>query len=220
MERPKSGISIEPRRPLTSSRILSIAIVGALHVALVYALVSGLAVRMAMQLPHELIAQVVQPQPQKSEPPPPVTPVLAQPSLPTVQVPLIKIQQPRAVVHPITTYVGPPAPIHVAPVVVVPQPAVSAPTPASAIARTHTIPPYPEVARRLNQHGTVELSLAIDPAGRVSDATVVGSSGTTTLDEAAVSWVKRHWLYKPATQGGHAVSSTEKANVVFDLKNA
>ena len=220
MERPNTGINIEPPRPLTSSRILSLAFVGALHVALVYALASGLAVRMAMQLPHELIAQVVQPQPQKSEPPPPVTPNLAQPSLPTVEVPLIRIQQPRATVHPITTYVGPPAPVHVAPVVTVPQPAVPAPTAPSAIARTHTIPPYPEVARRLNEHGTVQLSIAVDSDGRVSDATVVGSSGTSALDDAAVSWVKRHWLYKPATQGGHAVSATIEANVVFDLKNA
>jgi TonB family protein len=75
------------------------------------------------------------------------------------------------------------------------------------------------VARRLNEQGTVHLSLAVAPDGRVSDATVVDSSGTSTLDEAAVAWVKSHWLYKPATQAGHAVSATVEANVVFDLKN-
>jgi protein TonB len=218
MERPSTIISLDHARP--RSRIVSLVFVGALHVLFVYALVSGLAVRMAMQLPHELVAQVVQPQQPKSEPPPPAAPDLAQPSLPTVEQPLIKIEQPRAVVHPITTYVGPPVPVHMAPVVSAPQPAVAAPTPPSAIARTHTIPPYPEMARRLNQQGAVRLSIAIAPDGRVSDATVVGSSGVAALDEAAVEWVKSHWLYKPATQNGEPVDATVQAMVEFNLKNA
>jgi protein TonB len=218
MERPSTIVSLDHARP--RSRIVGLAFVGALHVLFVYALVSGLAVRMAMQLPHELIAQVVQPPQPKSDPPPPAAPNLAQPSLPTVEMPLIKIEQPRAVTHPITTYVGPPVPVHVAPVVTVPTPAVAAPTPPSAIARTHTIPPYPEIARRLSQQGSVRLSIEVGADGRVSNAAVVGSSGTAALDDAAVDWVKNHWLYKPATQEGKPVTATVPAMVEFNLKNA
>ena len=218
MERPSTGISLEHSRPLSRTRLISLAFVGGLHVLFVYALVSGLAVRMAIQLPHELVAQVVdQPQP-KTEPPPPVVPNLAQPSLPTVQVPMIKIAQP-AVAHPITTYVGPPVPVHVAPVVTAP-PVVVPPSPPSAITATHTQPPYPDVARRMNQEGTVRLSIAVGADGRVSDATVASSSGTSALDDAAVSWVKNHWRYKPATQDGRPVGATVEAAIVFNLRRA
>ena len=219
MERPSTGVSLEPARPLSTTRIVSLAFVGALHVLFVYALVSGLAVRMAMQLPRELVAQVVEPQQQKTEPPPPVAPNLAQPSLPTVQVPMIKIVQP-AVSHPITTYVGPPVTVHTPPVVTTPPVPATPPSPPSAITSTHTQPPYPEAARRMNQEGTVRLSIAIDSNGHVSDARIAASSGTSALDDAAADWVKNHWRYKPATRDGHPIEATVQAAIVFNLRQA
>jgi len=217
MERPSTGVSLEHTRPFSRTRIVSLAFVGALHILFVYALVSGLAVRMAMQIPHELMAQVVAPPQPKTEPPPPVVPSLAQPSLPTVQVPLIKITQP-AVAHPITTYIGPPVPVHVAPVVVAPP--ATPPTPPSAILATHTQPPYPPVSQRLGEEGTVQLSIAVGPDGRVSDASVATSSGKSDLDQAALDWVKSHWRYKPATKDGHPVDATVRAAIVFNIKQA
>jgi protein TonB len=219
MERP-STISIKTSRPISTTRLAGLIFVGALHVVMIYALVSGLAVRMVMQIPHELIAQVVQPPQQKEEPPPPVSPNLPQATLPTVEIPLIKIAQPHTPVRPITVLVGPPSPVHVAPAVTVAQPVVVAPTLPSAIARTHTQPAYPELARRMNKEGTVRLSIAVGADGRVSDAAIESSSGTPDLDQAAVDWVKSHWLYRPATQGGHPVSATVQAAIVFNLKNA
>lgn len=197
----------------TVTRIAGVALVIALHVGFVYALISGLAMRAVMQLPEQLFAQVVIPPPTAQ--PPPVTPNLARPTFPTVVAPLIRIEQSEAAVHSITAYVGPPTPAYTEP-----SPASAASTPAIAIERTHTIPPYPMSARRLAQQGTVRLSLSVGPDGIVSDASVIASSGTTILDDAAVEWVKSHWRYKPATKDGHAVAVTVHANVIFDLKSA
>jgi len=91
---------------------------------------------------------------------------------------------------------------------------------ASSIGSTHTTPPYPEQARRLNLSGTVRLHLSITAEGAVSAATVVTSSGNAELDTKAVAWVIKHWRYKPALASGVAVASEADANVVYDLKRA
>ncbi|KVT78870.1 hypothetical protein WT25_20265 [Burkholderia territorii] len=46
-------------------------------------------------------------------------------------------------------------------------------------------PPYPPKARRLGHEGRVDLRVTIDPAGRITQADVVGSSGFAELDDAA-----------------------------------
>jgi protein TonB len=198
---------------------LSLTFVGALHVALIYALATGLAARFVTQHAHELTAKIIEPEQPKEQPPPPVEANLAKPALPSVDVPQIKIEQQQVPQHAITTIVAPPTPPAPAPVVAAP-PAPPGPTPASGITRTHTIPPYPPTSLRLGEQGTVQLRIDIATDGSVSDASVVESSGSSTLDEAAVAWVKDHWRYKPATEEGHAVSSTVEAAVVFNLKHA
>ena len=70
MERPGHAIPVKQGQPLTPTRIASLGVVGLLHVMLIYALATGLAVRMVKQLPRELVAQVIEPQQPKPEPPP------------------------------------------------------------------------------------------------------------------------------------------------------
>ena len=88
------------------------------------------------------------------------------------------------------------------------------------IMATHTTPPYPPLAIRLGQEGTVMLRLAISPQGVVTDAAVARSSGYPLLDEAARVWVLAHWRYQGAVRGGAAAPATTTIGVVFDLKNA
>ena len=45
---------------------------------------------------------------------------------------------------------------------------------------------YPPVARRRGVTGTVQLEIAIDPAGAIADVSVIGSSSHEVLDRAAV----------------------------------
>lgn len=88
---------------------------------------------------------------------------------------------------------------------------------ASAVAGTHNIPSYPSLDRRLGHEGTVMLALWIGVDGTISQATVVHSSGYDGLDQAAVDWVKAHWRYKPAMKNGVAVPSSLNAAVTFRL---
>ena len=88
---------------------------------------------------------------------------------------------------------------------------------AHGIPDTHTIPTYPPLAVRLNQQGNVQLKLEIDATGAVVEATILRSSGYYDLDDAAVSWVKAHWRYLPATRNGQPMATSVDAIVTFRL---
>jgi periplasmic protein TonB len=55
---------------------------------------------------------------------------------------------------------------------------------------------YPEAARARGEQGTVRLALTIDRGGHVMSAHVVGSSGSSTLDQAALE-MARHASGRP-----------------------
>ncbi len=186
-------------------RYLSVGLVVAIHVAAIYALANGLAVKIVKVVPHVLQAEVIAPPDQKKPdvaPPPKVA--MDQPKVDTVPVPEIDIAQPPSNQT-----------IDLAPA----ENAVSD-SAVSSVTSTHTRPPYPVMARRMGKEGTVRLKLTISPEGRVVDAAIVKSSGTDELDKTAAAWVIAHWRYKPAIQGGSAVTSTTLADVTFSLKNA
>ncbi len=48
-----------------------------------------------------------------------------------------------------------------------------------SVTATHTVPPYPPIARRIGAEGKVTLRLTVTPEGRVSEADIVTSSGAT-----------------------------------------
>jgi protein TonB len=190
-----------------------IIFVAALHVGLIYALATGLTANFAKYVPPVLEAHIVE-QPQKpppQQPPPPEVKLQQPPPIATVPPPDIAIKAPP-VASPITVVQAPPR-----------QPAPPAPiasTPVQSVGSTHTIPPYPPLARRLNHEGVVLLKITISVTGAVSDVRIMQSSGHDELDKAAQDWVKSHWRYRPATQGGHPVASTTEARVRFNLREA
>jgi protein TonB len=212
---------VQPPRS-KAARIAALAAAGAIELALVGALVSGLALRAVKDLPHELAFVDLAPTP---EPPPQtvpdVKPEMVKPNVPTVAMPVIRIQRPAphavtavATPAPVPVTVAPVAPVEPAPVAVIPSTAVT------SIISTHTTPPYPEMARRLGEQGQVQLHIVVGSDGSVTGVSVSKSSGSNRLDEAAKDWVLAKWRYKPATVNGSAVASTTEALVVFDLKSA
>ncbi len=206
MKRPEH-IAISSGR-MTPRRALSIGLVGAIHVAVIWALLNGIAVRIKNYIPPTLIAHVVNiQQPEQKVAPPPTS--FVKPTEPQIAPPpVIDIQTPP-----------PPAAISTPPR----QPAtntVPVNASASGIASTHTTPPYPPNARRLGEQGEVRLKITVTPQGTVGDAQVEQSSGHPDLDQTAMDWVKSHWRYKPAMQNGVAIASTTEAIVKFDLKTA
>jgi len=207
-------------------RWAAIGFAGIVHLALLYGLASGLAIRFVEQIPAAIQVDVVKPQQtvRPELPPPPAPELVAPQSVPQIPVPKIVIVHAPPAPHAIaavavekpiaTPKLSPPsvAPVHAAPVI--------APAPAHGIAGTHTTPPYPPIAMRLGEEGTVRLHIALDSAGRISGVSVLKTSGSERLDNAAVSWVTRHWRYAPATRDGKPVASMVLADVRFDLRDA
>lgn len=206
MQHPRHEI-LSARNDVNPQRIAGIVFVGLLHVAVIYAIASGLAVKFVKQLPHDLTAEVIPVSQEKPSPPPP-QPQLQQPELPTVAPPVIDIPNQTS------------APTISVQTAQQPQSTAPASSAASGLSSTHTTPPYPEMERRLGHEGTVTLRLAISADGSVTSAQIEKSSGFPALDQEAVDWVTAHWRYKPAIQNGQPVASATEAAVVFNLKNA
>src|SRR5262249_45683683 len=68
-------------------------------------------------------------------------------------------------------------------------------------------PPYPEMALKFGQQGTVTLLLTVDESGLVVSATVKESSGSPLLDHNASHFIKKHWIVPPG-EGGRLFLAT------------
>jgi protein TonB len=79
--------------------------------------------------------------------------------------------------------------------------------------------PYPELARKRGQQGTVEIELTVSETGTVTDARVAASSGSSLLDEAA----RRPFSiarFEPARRSGQAIPHTFRQTVRFVLSDS
>jgi protein TonB len=194
-----------------SRRYVSVGLVAALHVVVIYGLLVGInVVPNPLQPPGPIDAFVIPkaaPHPPLPRPPdgPLVTPRVPMPA-PNPTPPTIDYgatpQGPTIYQGPSTGFGNPPLGVALA---------------ARGITATHTIPPYPPMGVRLGHEGTVRVVIALDEAGNVISAQVETSSGYQELDAAAVAWVKSHWRYQPAMRDGQPVPATTRAAVTFRL---
>ncbi len=209
MQTPTHAILSRQSSGMTSRRTAIVGGVALLHVVVVYAIVTGMAGAVISAVPNIIEARIIEPSaPPKTDlvPPKPILKTVDMPTAPTVPPPVIAIasdQPPSINVQP-TLNNTPPSPD----------------TAASSIGNTHSTPPYPGEARAAGHEGTVVLALTISPTGDIVAASVFQSSGFPELDQSAVAWVTGHWKYKPAIQGGVAVTSQAQAAVKFDLRQA
>lgn len=193
-------------RAITPRRAVTIGGVGLLHVAAVYALVSGMAAQIVKLVPPDIQIETLQTTTRPDTVPVPQLPTLAQPTddtTPKIEPPVINIANTDSANITVTSTSHPQPP---------------ADGGATGVSSTHSTPPYPLEARVQSHQGTTLLQLTISPNGDVVAANIAQSSGFAELDAAAVSWVMSHWKYKPAIQGGVAVTSQTQAAVKFDLK--
>lgn len=198
-----------PSATAQKNRAVSVLIVGAVHVVIIYGFL-GLTGYLPLPItPPDIGVTVIDP-----GPPPPTTQVEPDVKVdlqsrvtgPTAVEPTINIAQDSGAIKGVVL-VDPGKITNLG--VTGPQ----------IIAATRTIPPYPLTDVRLGHEGTVTLKLTIDGDGIVTNAVVMRSSGSDTLDAAAVSWVKARWRYKPAMENGSSVPSTSMAAVKFELRN-
>lgn len=78
-------------------------------------------------------------------------------------------------------------------------------------------PQYPPEAKRLKQQGEVILRVKVGSDGRVQDVSIRRSSGFPSLDQAALTAVRR-WRFEPARASGVAIASEVEVPVRFQLK--
>jgi periplasmic protein TonB len=184
-----------------ANHLPSIAVVVLLHIALGYALVSGLARKVVevIKAPIEtkIIEEIKKPPPDTPPPPPPK---LAAPPPPFIPPPEINIQVPTVTQAPTITVQSttppPPGPPPVA-VQVAPQPAVRL-----NFAATHRVnPPYPRQAIKDGiSKGRVVALLTIAPNGSVSDVKIVSSSPPRIFDREVIRALSQ-WKYAPEPVG-------------------
>jgi len=201
------------------------------HAGLLYLIQSGLARKLteAVVAP-EIIARIIPLEPPKQEAPPePPKPKPKQETPPKqvkVTTPKPTPPKPTATPQPVADLPptpnapeAPPAPP--AP----PAPAEPAPAPVSAAPRAVGIgeiqctppqPKYPSQSRRMGETGKTVVRLTTDESGKVIKTSVVSSSGSSRLDQAAVDAVQA-MRCKPYMDNGRAVAVTAQQPIGFEL---
>jgi len=192
--------------PDSGRRLTGLSLVVVLHVALIYALVTGLARQAVEALLPPLETRVIEEvkPPPLDKPPPPPPPKLAVPPPPFIPPPEVRIETPPPVAATITAVstvkpaVEAPVPV-AAPVQEAPRP--PARTAAVVDASACEKPDYPAASLRAQEVGIVALSFLIGADGSVLDSRVERSSGFRRLDEAARKGLGL-CRFKPATVNG------------------
>ena len=219
-------MSYANRKQMSSNRTAAIIIVALIHIALGYALVTGLAYNVIKKAAEDLKTFDVEdePPPPPEEPPPPpeqteVPPppqVVAPPPIVrtnTVAPPIIStpvapppVITPRAIPAP----PAPPAP---------PKPVISQAARARAnLTSLFSTDDYPQSAIRNEEQGTTAVRLTIGTDGRVAGCDVTASSGSNALDQATCNIIRRRARYTPAKdQAGNPITGTDSARIRWEL---
>jgi len=207
---------------MSGSKVTAIIIVALIHIAVLYALVTGLAYEAVTKIKETVTAvNVTEPEPPPPPPPPPPEDVPVQPPPPVAPPPMVQIERPAPQIRTIPT-IPPPAP----PVLRVPPPA---PPPPPSKARgaspdnqgrwaRRIQDNYPSRALRNEEEGRVGVRVTIGTDGRVSNCSVTSSSGSSSLDEAACDGMRRYARYNPALDtAGNPITDTVSTTIVYQL---
>src|SRR5687767_12154659 len=169
---------------MSGNKIIAIIIVALIHVALGYALITGLAYNAVKKAIERVTTVDIEEEVPEEEPPPPPPPDEVVPPPPVAPPPPINISVAPPQIH--TVDRPPPAP---------PPP----PPPSQARGATpdglgrwsaRIRENYPPRAIRDEVEGRVGVRVTIGTNGRVADCSVTSSSGSSILDEAACSGMR------------------------------
>lgn len=192
---------------MSGNKITALIIVAILHVAVGYALVTGLAYEAIKKVKEVTSAVNIEEEKPPEEPPPPPPPKQDQPPPPIVAPPPpISFNAPAPQVQ--TVNEAPPIPAPPAPVALPAPPAPPPPrfTPKAAVPKGNpgnwaTSNDYPSRALREEREGTTGFRVTIGTDGKVIDCEITRSSGSADLDEATCSNIRRRARFTPATDG-------------------
>ena len=204
---------------MSGNKVATFVVVALLHLALGYALVTGLAYEGYKAIVKKVTTvDIKKDEPKKEEKPPPPKKDAAPPPI-VVPPPMTNINTRPP---PLETT---PVPIPAPPVFQLPTPAPPAPAappppriqpkgaqPKGNPASWATTNDYPTRALREERAGTTSFRVSVGPDGRVTSCSVTGSSGSPDLDEATCSNVTRRARFAPATDGEGKPTSGSYSN--------
>lgn len=213
---------------MSRNKVIAIIIVALIHIAIGYALVTGLAYSATKKLIERVTTvDIEEPPPPEEEPPPPPPPDTAPPP-PVAPPPPLNISTTPPPIQTQTT-IPPPAP----PALRIPPPAPPAPPPAPPPppSRARAATPdrqsqwaariqenYPQRAIRDEVEGQVGVRVTIGANGRVTACTVSNSSGSSVLDSAACDGMTRYARYNPALDdAGNPTTGSASTSIVYRL---
>ncbi len=219
---------------MSGSRVVAIAIVVLIHLAIGYALITGLAYSAVKSVVERVttvdIEEPPPPPPEEPPPPPPDEPVPATAPPPVAPAPPVNIAPtPPSIVT--STVIPPPAPpARIVPPAAAPGPPTP-PAPPAAPSRARGATPdgqgrwaariqenYPSRAIRDEVEGRVGVRVQIGANGRVTSCSVSNSSGSSVLDEAACDGMTRYARYNPALDdAGNPTTDTTSTTIVYQL---
>jgi periplasmic protein TonB len=209
---------------MSGNRITALIVVGLLHVALGYALVTGLAFEGMKAVVKRLTTVDIKEEVKKDEPPPPPKKDTAPP--PPVAPP-VKINV-QTTPPQIQTTVTPPPP---APTVYVATPAPPAPpgppppppppprgpdkqaSPKGNPGGWASPSDYPQRELRDEKEGVTRFRVTVSAEGRVTSCDITGSSGSPGLDSTTCSLITRRGRFNPAQQDGQPVAGSWSSSV-------
>lgn len=119
--------------------------------------------------------------------------------------------------HPVGENEPPPAPTAMAEGTV-PASAAGSTADVSPSYADNPAPPYPPLARRRGQTGTVEVEVLVSPHGRAEEIRLARGSGHALLDRTALETV-RHWRFVPGRRGNETAAMWVRIPVRFALSD-
>lgn len=210
---------------MSSNRVIAIIVVALIHVAVGYALITGLAysaVKKAIE--RVTTVDIVEPEEKPPEEPPPPEPDTPPPPIVAPPPPInISVAPP-----PVQTVTTPPPPV---PVIPVARPVVAPPPPPPPPSQARGVRPrnqaswagriqqnYPSRALREGTEGRVGVRVTVNAEGRVEACSVASSSGSSVLDDAACQGMERYARFDPAlNDAGDPVSASWSTTIVYQL---
>jgi len=207
---------------MSGNRIIAIIIVALIHVALGYALITGLAYSAIKKAVERVTTVDIEEEEPEEEPPPPPPDEIQPPPI-VAPPPPINISTAPPPIQVVTTP-PPPAPV-VVPRAAPPPPAPPPPSRARGVTpdglgrwSARIQENYPPRAVRDEIEGRVGVRVSVGPNGRVADCSVTSSSGSGILDDAACSGMRNYARFNPALDAaGNPTTGSYSTTIVYDL---
>lgn len=208
---------------MSSRKLSAIVAVAILHVLLAYALVSGLAVRVAQAVQEDLTVFDVEDEPPPPEeelpPPPPDVPIPPPPVVVTPPPPVV-ISRPTVAPRPVVPRPAPPPPAPPPPPPPPPPSQAQPAQPRGNAGRWVTTNDYPSASLRNEEQGSASFRLSIGADGRVTNCTITSSTGFSRLDSETCRQLTRRARFSPALDNaGNPTTGSYSSTIRWEIPN-